>query len=133
MRLQLGPMRTIFLQNETIILGFPKAHHVVLRKLLNDDVAANREIDNGRGDVAHVGGVIDQSADFARSKLVRRLILCSDGAEARIAAFGPPQPEHQDKNDDGYDEWPVAAEKKNEAIGRGRFVNSALVERDGDR
>src|SRR5579883_2161997 len=92
---------------------------------LDDEVAADSEVDDGGGDVAHVDGIVDQSADFSGSELIGRLVLGGDGAKARIAAAGPPPPEH------GDEEGPVAAEIEEEAGERRGFADGALVEGNG--
>src|SRR5215469_14120736 len=69
-RLQSRPIATIFLQNEAVVLRFVKPHDVLLGVLLDDDVAADGKIDDGGGDVAHVGGVVNKCADFAGSELL---------------------------------------------------------------
>src|SRR5213082_3076294 len=74
-----------------------EAEHAVVLMFFDDQIATDSEIDDGSGDVAHVGGIVDEGAGFARSELIRRLILRGDGAKAWIAAARPPQIKHNDK------------------------------------
>src|SRR5208283_299245 len=90
------------------------------------------KINDGGGDVPHVHGIIDQSADFARSELIGRLVLRGDGAKARVAALCPPQPEHQNEGDDGNEERPIALEIEKESVGARGFADGAFVEGDGE-
>src|SRR5579885_3886169 len=98
---------------------------------LDDEVAADSEVDDGGGDVAHVDGIVDQSADFSGSELIGRLLVGGDGAKARIAAAGPPPPEHEEERGDWDEEGPVAAEIEEEAGERRGFADGALVEGNG--
>jgi len=58
--------------------------------------------------------------------------LRSDGAQTRIAAFGPPYPGHDGDDDERQAERPIAAKKKSDPIGGGWGLYGAFVERDGD-
>ena len=65
--LQLGPLGAVFLQDEIVVLVMDEAEHAVVLMLLDEQVAAHGEIDDGGGDVAHVGGVVDERAGFTGS------------------------------------------------------------------
>src|SRR5882757_11379882 len=100
-RLQLGPFRAIFLDDKVVILVVHQAEQAIFLVLFDGDVAADRQVDYGRGDVAHVGRVIHERANFSGRELIWWLVLCGDRAEVRVAAVLPPQVEHHHKRDDG--------------------------------
>src|SRR5213078_820788 len=102
----------IFFQDEVVVLVMDEAEHAVVLMFFDDQIATDSEIDDGGGDVAHVGGIVDEGAGFAGSELIRRLILRGDGAKAWIAAARPPQIKHNDKRKERQSQWPVAAEEK---------------------
>ena len=131
-RLERSPIGLRFLQMEDVFLGVGEAEKVVFLLLLDDEIAADGEVDDGGGDVPHVDGIVDQRADFAGSEFVGRFVLRSNGAKARIAAARPPQPEHQGEGDEGKNERPVAAKIKEEYARGSGLADGAFVERDGD-
>ena len=53
-----------------------------------------------------------------------------DGTEPRVAAVGPPPPEHSEEGGDWYKERPVAAQETGEAGKNRGFADSAFVEAD---
>src|ERR1700681_1784118 len=95
---------------ENVVLGVSEAEELVFLPFFNDEVAADGEVDDGGGDVAHVHGIVDERAYFAGSQVVRGLILRGDGAEAGVAAAGPPPPKHDEEGGDREKERPVAAQ-----------------------
>src|SRR5882672_12950069 len=97
---------------EDIVLVVDESHHTVFRFFLDGKVAAHGEVHDGRSDIAYVHGIVCECANFTRRELIRRLVLSGDGAKSRIAAPGPPQPEHREKRGNGKEEWPIAAQKK---------------------
>src|SRR5258708_21785629 len=132
-RLQLGPFRAIFLDDKVVILVVHQAEQAIFLVLFNGDVAADRQVHDGRGDVAHIGRVIHKGANFPGRELIWWLVLCGDRAEVRVAAVRPPQVEHHHKRDDGNTQRPIAAQDLGESARGSRFVNEALVEGDSDR
>ena len=130
--LQLGPLGAVFLQDEVVVLVMDEAEHAVVLMLLDDQVAAHGKIDDGGGDVAHVGGVIDERAGFAGSELIRRLVLRGDGTKTRIAAAGPPQIKHDDESGQRQTQRPIAAEEKAGFVDRRRLMDETFVESHGD-
>src|SRR5262249_18344826 len=96
-RLQLRPLGAVFLQNEIVVFVMEEAEHALALMLFDDNVAAYGEINDGSGDVAHVGGVIHERAGLAWSELIGRLVLWGDGTKPRIAAIRPPQIKHDGK------------------------------------
>ena len=121
-----GPVRLRFLKMELVILGVCQAEKVIFLLFLNDEIAADREVDDGSGNVFHIDGIVDQSADLAGSELIGRLILRGNRTEARIAAACPPPPEHQGEDKEGNYERPVAAKIQRRIarlrLARGRFL-----------
>src|SRR6202035_2096773 len=109
------PLGARLFQMEDVILGVSQAEELVFLSFLDDEEAADGEVDDGGGDVAHVHGIVDQGAYFAGSQIVGRLILRGDGTEARVAAAGPPPPEHQEEGGDREEERPVAAQIEGQA------------------
>ena len=85
-----GPLRAVFLENEAVVLVVKQTQHAIFLMLFDDHVAANGEVDDGSGDVAHVDGVIDEGANFAWSELDRAARIVRRWTKARIAAACPP-------------------------------------------
>src|SRR5262249_34266205 len=110
-RLERGPFSAAFSKDEAVVLFFVEAHHAGLRAFLNDDIAADGEVHDGSGDVSHVGGIIDERADFARSKLVGWFVLRGYRSESRVAAVLVPDPIHDQSDENRYNKRPVAAEE----------------------
>src|SRR5262249_23745995 len=115
-----------------IVLVVPQAEHVAFLFFLNYEIAANREIHNRRGNVAHVGGFVDQSTDLPRRQLVWRLVLRGNRTKAGITAPRPPQIEHQSENSEGNEEDRITAERTEKLFGGRRLMDEAFVESDGN-
>ena len=111
MSLQNAPLSPGFFQMKEIFLAVREPEEMILGLLLDHDEAADREIDDRGGNVAHIHGVINQRADFAGRQLVRRLVLRGDGSKTRIAAAPPPQAEHEEESKYGNCEGPIAPEE----------------------
>ena len=67
-----------------------EAEHTIFLMFFDDDEAADGEVDNGSGDVPHIGGIVDEGANLAGSESIGWLVLRGDRAKTRIAAARPP-------------------------------------------
>ena len=75
--------------------------------LHNLQIASDGEVYDGRRDVAHIGAVVDQRADFGRGHPLGRLVLRVNGQTCRIPSPGVPEAIHDDERQQGYEEDPV--------------------------
>jgi len=133
MGFEFRPIGAVLFQNEVVVLIVDETQHAVFLMLFDHQVAAHGEINNGCGNVAHVGGVINERAGFARRELLRGLILRGDRTQARVAALGPPEIKHDDENDDRQTERPIAPQEERRFVQGRRLVDEAYVERHGNR
>jgi len=133
MGLERGPLGAGFLEVEDVVLTVSEAEEMIFLFFLDDDVATDGQVNDGGSDIAHVHGVVDQGTHFAGRELVGRFILCSDGAQARVAAACPPPPEHKYEDENGKDKRPIAAEIEEEEGEGGGLADGALIECGGER
>ena len=84
-------------QMKNVVFGF-EDQQCCVDGLLNLDVPAHGEVDNGGSDVARVDRVVDERAGFGRRHVFRWLVHGGDGeAGLRVAALAPPHAEHHDE------------------------------------
>src|SRR5215471_8235556 len=113
-----------------IFLGVRETEEMRNVAFLDDQIAANSEVDNGGGNVAHIDGIVDECADFTGGELFWGLILRGDGTKCGITAASPPPPKHDRENQDRDDERPVATQVEKEQIDARRFSQRAFVASD---
>src|SRR5258708_26867642 len=76
-RLQLGPFRAIFLDDKVVILVVHQSEQAIFLVLFDVDVAADRQVDDGRGAVAHVGRVDRKSTRLNSShQIISYAVFC---------------------------------------------------------
>ncbi len=100
--------------------------------LFDDEKSADGQVNDGCSDVSHIGGIVDERADFAWRELSWRLILRGDRSETRVTALLPPQPEHESGDHQRQAERPIAAEKKECFRGGGGLFHRIFIEGDRD-
>src|ERR1700683_2065539 len=113
---------------KNVFFVMAQTQQMALVPLLDRHVALHGQIDQRRGDVAHWRFVVDPCAALAGCELIGRLVLHGDGLALGSASARPPQPEHDEENDNGNQQRYVAAKELNESGSAARRVDESLVE-----
>src|SRR5580700_6705443 len=127
-----APLGGRALEVKNIFFAVREAEEMVFVLLLDRKVCLHGEVDERRRDVTHRGFVIDERAAFAGSELIRWLVLHGDGAALGVSATRPPEPQHDEKRDDGEKERPIATKEESDFRRGGGRVNESLVQSHDD-
>ena len=106
---QLRPLIGILEQFKGIGVPLKPAGHALLLSLRNLQIAPDGEVYDGRRDVAHIGAVVDQRADFGRCHPFGWLVLGANSQTRRIPSTSVPEAIHENQGEDGYEEDPIGA------------------------
>src|SRR5215472_18031987 len=126
----IAPLGGRTLQLKIVILAMREAQEVAFVVLFDGEIALHSEIDQSGRDIPHGGLVINERAALAGRELVGWLVLNHDGAQCGVTAARPPEPEHDEKRDNGNKQRPIAAQEQNELHRRGGWLHNAFVPAD---
>ncbi len=126
-RFEPGPLRKLLFQVEHILFVRVEPQHVVFLFFLDHKVTAHGEVHDGGRDVAHGRIVVHQRARFGRGHPFGRSVLHGDRAHARIAPSRVPQPEHEQEDEHGEKDGPVALQELIDQRARSGLCHEALV------